>query len=181
LEVGGRFGGDRFVDDKEAGLGIRGLGLFGEVVRTADEKAAVDQHELIMELATQGGKADVAAEGGDAVGLRVAVRGVGFVHDDADRNAPGSGRDEGISDGLATETVGGNQDFVLGGIDRPDDCGGGAAVRAGVQFNLGAGGRRRKSGDGQGGEVYGVESGSFHGWTSSGLQRPLPSAGLSNA
>jgi hypothetical protein len=37
VEVGGRFGGDRFVYDKEARLAVGGLGLFGEVVASADE------------------------------------------------------------------------------------------------------------------------------------------------
>lgn len=141
-KVGGGFRGDRFVYDKEARLGIGGLGLFREVVGTADEKAAVDQHELVMELATQGRKADVAAVGGDAVGLGVAVGSVGLVDDDADRNALGSGRDEGISYGLAAETVGGDQDFIFGGTDRSNDRGGGTAVWAGVQFDrCPAGGR----------------------------------------
>lgn len=77
------------------------------------------------------------------MGLRVAVACVRFIDDDADRNALGSGRDEGISDGLAAETIGGDEDFIFGGTDGPDDRGGGAAVRAGVEFDRCPAGRRR--------------------------------------
>ena len=78
------------------------------------------------------------------MGLRVAVACVRLVDHDADRNALGSGRDEGISYGLAAETIGGDQHFIFGGSDGPNDRGGGAAVRAGVQFDRCPAGRRRK-------------------------------------